>query len=207
MPYYEDENKFPGLKKALEDSNKSTREYQLKFIDQNLEFAKEMYDEDDEYYQYLETSVTPSVRRADTLVTSILYYGYEYNGGMHGESYYYGENYDTKTGKKLKLTDVVDTNMLSDAISSQLDKFYSDTFGDNNINLDEVIDDDKILSVGLQSYHFKNMEDIFGISEDEVKKNAPCKVLATSSMDVLDENLSGKELVTCPDDERWIILT
>lgn len=57
MPYYEDENKFPGLKKALEDSNKSTREYQLKFIDQNLEFAKEMYDEDDEYYQYLETSV------------------------------------------------------------------------------------------------------------------------------------------------------
>ena len=71
----------------------------------------------------------------------------------------------------------------------------------------EEIDDDKILSVGLQSFHFKNMEDIFGISEDEVKKNAPCKVLATSSMDVLDENLSGKELVTCPDDERWIILT
>lgn len=146
MPYYEDENKFPGLKKALEDSNKSTREYQLKFIDQNLEFAKEMYDEDDEYYQYLETSVTPSVRRADTLVTSILYYGYEYNGGMHGESYYYGENYDTKTGKELKLTDVVDTNMLSDAISSQLDKFYSDTFGDNNINLDEVIDDEELYS-------------------------------------------------------------
>jgi glucosamine 6-phosphate synthetase-like amidotransferase/phosphosugar isomerase protein len=71
----------------------------------------------------------------------------------------------------------------------------------------EEIDDDKILSVGLQSYHFKNMEDIFGISEDEVKKNAPCKVLATSSMDVLDENLNGKELVTIPVDERWIILT
>jgi len=71
----------------------------------------------------------------------------------------------------------------------------------------EEIDDDKILSVGLQSFHFKNMEDIFGIFEDEVKKNAPCKVLATSSMDVLDENLSGKELVTCPDDERWIIFT
>ncbi|MBP3448520.1 MAG: 5'-nucleotidase C-terminal domain-containing protein [Clostridia bacterium] len=71
----------------------------------------------------------------------------------------------------------------------------------------EEIDDDKILSVGLQSFHFKNMEDIFGISEDEVKKNAPCKVLSTNSMDVLDEYLSGRELVTVPVDERWIILT
>ena len=65
---------------------------------------------------------------------------------------------------------------------------------------------DKILRVGLQGYHFKNMDDIFGITEDEVKKNAPCKVLSTNAMDVLDETLSQKELVTAPTDERWIIL-
>lgn len=70
----------------------------------------------------------------------------------------------------------------------------------------EEIDDDKILSIGLQGYHFRNMDTIFGITEDEVKKNAPCKVISTNAMDVLDENLSSRELVECPDDERWIIL-
>lgn len=71
----------------------------------------------------------------------------------------------------------------------------------------EELDDNKILRIGLQGYHFKNMDDIFGITEEEVKKNAPCKILATNAMDVLDENLSQKELVVCPDDERWIIVS
>ena len=142
MPYYEDENKFPGLNKALEDNNKSTREYQLKFIDNNIEFAKESYDGNSEYYHPLETSVKPFVRRADTLVTSILYKGYEYTGGMHGESYYYGENYDTKSGAELELADVVDDmDALSGAIEGQLYNFYSETFGDSELNIQEVIND------------------------------------------------------------------
>ena len=33
------------------------------------------------------------------------------------------------------------------------------------------------------------------------------KILATNAMDVLDENLSQRELVVCPDDERWIIVS
>ncbi len=70
----------------------------------------------------------------------------------------------------------------------------------------ENIEDDRILSVGLQEFHFKNMAAIFNISEEEVEKTAPYKVIATSSMDVLDENLSQQELVVCPEDERWIVL-
>jgi len=68
------------------------------------------------------------------------------------------------------------------------------------------INDTKMYRLGLQGYHFKNMEDFFGIKEEDVQKNASCKILATNSMDVLDENLSRMELVVCPMDERWIII-
>ncbi len=70
----------------------------------------------------------------------------------------------------------------------------------------DPIRDDRLFQVGLQGYHFKNMADFFGIAEEEVQKNAPCRILAANSMDVLDENLSRMELVTCPEDERWIML-
>lgn len=68
----------------------------------------------------------------------------------------------------------------------------------------EPIDDERIFKVGLQGFHFKSMNKFFDITEDEVKQNAPIKMLATNVMDVVDENLSRMEVVTCPDDERWI---
>ena len=71
----------------------------------------------------------------------------------------------------------------------------------------EPIADDRLFKVGMQSYHFKNMKSFFDVSEDEVAENAPVKVLSTSAMDVLDENLSRKELVLCPEDMRWITLS
>ena len=70
----------------------------------------------------------------------------------------------------------------------------------------DPIDDNRLFKVGLQGYHFRNISRFFGISEEEVKKNAPCKILATNAMDVLDEDLSQRELVVCPEDRRWIIL-
>jgi len=68
------------------------------------------------------------------------------------------------------------------------------------------IDDERLFRVGLAEYHFKNMNRFLGISEEEVNRNAPSKTLATSAIDVLDENLSRTDLVVCPEDERWIIL-
>ena len=66
------------------------------------------------------------------------------------------------------------------------------------------IDDERLFKVGLQSFHYKNMGDFFDMPESEVVKNAPVKVLSTSAMDIVDEHLSGCELVLCPTDERWI---
>ena len=68
----------------------------------------------------------------------------------------------------------------------------------------QPIDDDKLFRVGLQGYHYKNLPDVLRITEEEVQANAPVKVLATSALDVLDELLSSMELVTAPEDLRWI---
>ena len=139
MLRYDDENNFSKLNKALADNNKSTKEYQLKFIKDNLEFARESYDVYDEYYHPFESRVKPLIHRGDTVVTSILYSGFTYMGGMNGDSYYYGENYDTQTGKELNLFDVVnDRSSLSYALREQLEDI-----ADSNVNLDEVINAEK----------------------------------------------------------------
>jgi 5'-nucleotidase len=70
----------------------------------------------------------------------------------------------------------------------------------------EPIDDERIFRVGLQGFHFKSMDKFFDITEEEVKKNAPIKMLATNVMDVVDENLSNMEFVTCPEEDRWITI-
>ena len=69
---------------------------------------------------------------------------------------------------------------------------------------DQPIEDDRMFRVGLQGYHYKNLPDVLRITEEEVQANAPVKVLATSALDVLDELLSSMELVTAPEDLRWI---
>ena len=69
------------------------------------------------------------------------------------------------------------------------------------------IPDDKLFRIGIQGYHFKNMEDILGLTEESVTKNAPYKVVATTVLDVLEEILCQMELLVCPEDERWVMLT
>ena len=67
------------------------------------------------------------------------------------------------------------------------------------------IDDEALFKIGLQGFHFKNMDQFFGVTEEEATENGPYKVLSTSAMDVLDEYLSRKEIVKCPMDERWVM--
>ena len=66
--------------------------------------------------------------------------------------------------------------------------------------------DDRLFREGLQTYHFMNMAQLLGISQEQAAQNAPIKTLATSARDALDEYLSRMELVTCPEDLRWITL-
>ena len=68
------------------------------------------------------------------------------------------------------------------------------------------IPDEKRFRIGIQGYHFKNMEEILGLKEEMVAKNAPCKVVATTVLDVLEEILCQMELLVCPEDERWVMM-
>ena len=50
MLYYGDENNYSGLSKALEDNNKSEKEYLLNFLNENKDYATECYLEGNEYF-------------------------------------------------------------------------------------------------------------------------------------------------------------
>ncbi len=67
------------------------------------------------------------VRRADALVVSLLEFGYEYSGGVHGMYGVSGANFDARTGKRLALSDVfTDLPALAEAIKQQLGFDYPD---------------------------------------------------------------------------------
>ena len=52
---------------------------------------------------------------------------------------------------------------------------------------DEDIDDNKIYTVGIQEFHFNNLEDFFNIDLEEVKQNGEPRVLTTSDVQTLLE--------------------
>ncbi len=54
----------------------------------------------------------------------------------------------------------------------------------------EEIDDDRLFKIGLQKYHFANLEKFFSIALDEVSKNGAPRVVATSCRTILDEYMS-----------------
>ena len=68
----------------------------------------------------------------------------------------------------------------------------------------QPIADDKVFKVGMQGYHYRNIDSCFGLQMEEANEIMPAKVLATKALDVLDENLSRMKIVKCPQDLRWI---
>ena len=57
----------------------------------------------------------------------------------------------------------------------------------------EPIDDNKIYKVGLQQFHFNNLEDFFNISLDEISENGKPVVISTSCRSIFDEYLSNHQ--------------
>lgn len=54
----------------------------------------------------------------------------------------------------------------------------------------EPVDDDRVFTVGLQSYHFNNFENIFNIPADETAEFTKPRLIATSCKDIIEEYLS-----------------
>lgn len=145
--YYEDENKYSGLSEVFGDRYKSIKEKQLKFISENRSDAANFYRDMGEAFRPMEAAEDVSVRRADTLVTSLLYHGELYFGGAHGTPFMWGESYDTQSGRRLALSDVVeDMGKLYDAVEEQLGVFWSDLVRENAMSVEEVLANDEYAS-------------------------------------------------------------
>lgn len=67
------------------------------------------------------------------------------------------------------------------------------------------VQEDETYTVGITSFHFKNLKAFLNVSEAEVSKKRRPKVIATASTDVLEEYFSRQELVRCSEEKRMII--
>ena len=57
----------------------------------------------------------------------------------------------------------------------------------------EPVEDDKLYRVGLQEFHYKNVEEFFSVPLSALQKNGKIRKLSTSCRDILDEYLSEKQ--------------
>ena len=68
------------------------------------------------------------------------------------------------------------------------------------------IGDDALFTVGLQNYHFKNIESFFNISYDTLCKLQKPRSVATSCQDILMEYFREHEMLDAAVDGRMTIL-
>ena len=73
-----------------------------------------------------------------------------------------------------------------------------------SLNGYEVKDDDRY-SVGLQSFHLRNIKEFLNVTEEEISKIRRPKVIATKSTDVLEEYFSSHELIRVSGEQRMVI--
>ena len=69
----------------------------------------------------------------------------------------------------------------------------------------EIADDD-IFTIGLQNYHYCNLESFFGVSFEHVKTFGTPKMIATSCLDILEEYLSTHKAIRQDVEGRLMIL-
>jgi 5'-nucleotidase len=57
----------------------------------------------------------------------------------------------------------------------------------------DPVEDERVYRIGLQHFHYMNVEDFFNIPLAELAKNGAPKVIATSCREILDEYLSNSQ--------------
>ena len=53
----------------------------------------------------------------------------------------------------------------------------------------EPVQDERVFTVGLQDFHFKNLKDSFDLEYEEIEKEHPAREIATSCVQVIEEGL------------------
>lgn len=68
------------------------------------------------------------------------------------------------------------------------------------------VDDEKVYKIGLQHFHFMNVENFFSVPLEEIKKNGKPRMVATSCREILDEYLSSHQNLTREISGRLVVL-
>ena len=120
-----DRKAYPKLEQALAALMQERKENKLELYEEAKRAAKETPVEETEHPPFYEVTETVAVRRADSRVFSLVFDGFFYTGGVHGQPYTAGAVFDTQTGKKLQLSDVVtDPAQLPGLVREQLEKYW-----------------------------------------------------------------------------------
>lgn len=122
---------YPKLSQALEAEYAALKKDTQADLENLKTSAEEMagYVQEDNNMQ-LTAVYTPCVLRADENVVSYEQYYYDYYGGAHGYHSYTGFTFDTKTGKKLKFSDVItDKEKVKAGIIQELENKYASEEG------------------------------------------------------------------------------
>lgn len=150
---------YPNLYKALKDYADERFGKTDGFVKDAVDAAKEEYEyaasEKVSFFGPYKDSETTYVTRFDDKLTSIYDYSYSFEGGAHGIYGVAGLNYDTQTGKKLFIGDIIKVSKeeLDEAIKAELSKIGS--FDDYYGTLDE-----KLASYTLFEGNYDDMENI-----------------------------------------------
>lgn len=67
------------------------------------------------------------------------------------------------------------------------------------------IEDEKLYTIGINGFHYKNLNEFMGVKPEEVAKNKEPKVIATKCTDVVEEYFSHQEYIKVSDEKRLVI--
>ena len=98
---------FPELGKALRQEAEKHLQEREKEIQEEIQDAKEQYSYPDGFFGQYEDEEGVSIMRMDEKVASFFFPRQAYLGGAHGSNWYDCATYDSRTGKRLVLADVL----------------------------------------------------------------------------------------------------
>ena len=69
----------------------------------------------------------------------------------------------------------------------------------------EPLDDEKVYTLGLQHYHYLNLEDSFDVTLEELRKNHPDRMVSTSCTQIIEEVLTNGQHQDASGEGRLIL--
>lgn len=147
---------YPELASALYELNTDQSVGAYGFIQEFLPFAEEAQADSPEYFGSFTSSSEYAIQRADSLILSIREDYDSYTGGVHGNYGSMGWNFDTATGARFELTDILtNTDRLDEILSEKISAKYTfDPFESLPEMLAEYAPEDYTWTLGYQGITF-----------------------------------------------------